>query len=85
MGAQDGNPGGALAEIDHRLARYVIDNPGTCASVAGFASRSEIDSLRRHKPHDPLSTKRGQAHERLCRAGQEGQFGISATLAPCRR
>jgi hypothetical protein len=25
---------GAFAEIDRRLPRYVIDNPGTCAGMA---------------------------------------------------
>jgi hypothetical protein len=38
-------------------------------------SRSEVDSLRRHKPHDRLSANRGQAHERFCTAAQEGQLG----------
>lgn len=37
-------------------------------------SRSEVDSLRRHKPQDRLSAKRGQAHERFCTAAQEGQW-----------
>jgi hypothetical protein len=33
-GVPDGNLGGAFAEIDRRLPRYVIDNTGTCAGMA---------------------------------------------------
>jgi hypothetical protein len=73
----------AASGVSRRKKRFVMTTPR--GSVAGFASRSEVDSVRRHKPHDRLSTKRGQARERLCSAAQEGQFAISATLAPCRR
>jgi hypothetical protein len=42
-GVPDGNLGGVFAEIDRRLARYHIDNPGTRAVDSGNPAAHQRD------------------------------------------